>query len=220
MNTLNPIGNTATTLQDLLREHRADPLRQPVLESLGRVVHAIQINFPQNLFWDLDALAHSWFKQMRTAPHPEAWSANHEQQLIALQNLFGETTSIRFQYVHDFLYGYDWAKWVARDPAARKHVGPYDSEFLTSMRTRGQELLELIQHNDKKYHRLHNKKHRNPFPFSRTPAHERLLHRDLAASGDLPIAAWAPSTPPTWHRPYSKIREDRAIQLSIPAPSI
>ena len=64
--------------------------------------------------------------------------------LVDVQARYGARSAIRFRYVHDFIYGYDWARWVAREPETRTAIGPYDPVFLKRMRDRADELLELI----------------------------------------------------------------------------
>ena len=89
--------------------------------------------------------------------------------LVDVQARYGARSAIRFRYVHDFIYGYDWARWVAREPETRTAIGPYDPVFLQRMRHRADELLELIQTNDKNYPQLEQNISRNPFGFSREP---------------------------------------------------
>src|SRR5690606_29082988 len=80
--------------------------------ALRAIEAAAAAAFPGNIFWDLELLAASLLRSGEIAAQG--------RQIAELQALYGETTAIRFRYVHDFLYGYDWAKWVQREPASRK----------------------------------------------------------------------------------------------------
>ncbi|MCA9707587.1 MAG: aldo/keto reductase [Myxococcales bacterium] len=138
------------------------------------------------------------------------------EQIAALQDLFGQGTAIRFRYVHDFVYGFDWAKWVARDPAARASVGPFEPPFLAFMLERGHQLLQLIADGrDRKYPPLPDDRPRNPFGFSREPEAEIALHQSLAADGLLPVEAWRVDAQPRWDRPYAELRRQRALALGL-----
>jgi hypothetical protein len=123
---------------------------------------------------------------------------------------------LAFRYVHDFTYGFDWAKWVMHEPAERRGVGPFDPTFLAYLRSRGEELVTLIELDDEKYPKLPDGRSRNPFGFSREPAHEALLFTDLAARGLLPIRAWDVESEPVAERPFADLRFDRARQLGVP----
>jgi hypothetical protein len=115
------------------------------------------------------------------------------------------------------LYGFDWAKWVAREPQARSIVGPFDAEFLRGMHQRGSELLELIAQDSEKYPTLSPGRDRNPFRFARDPGAEETLHRDLAQQNLLPLKAWSLSGDPVWDRPYAELRSQRASDLGLAA---
>ena len=111
------------------------------------------------------------------------------------------------------MYGYDWAKWVARDPARRDWVGPFDQEFLRYSRRRAGELFELIQRDDTRYPRLHDGGFRNPFGFSRQPAAETALFEDLAHDRLIPVEAWRIGAEPSWDRPFADLRLKRAERI-------
>ena len=59
------------------------------------------------------------------------------------------------------------------------------------MQRRGDELLELIELDDGKYPTLDGDEPRNPFPFSREPADELRLHRELARRDLIPVPTWS-----------------------------
>lgn len=185
-------------------------MAEALAEGLVALADATIEHFPDNLFFDVDALAAGLLRGARDAGElTRAFDV-----VVKLHARFGCQTSIRFRYVHDFTYGFDWAKWVRRDPAARAAVGPFDPAFLEAMLVRGEELRALIAADDPKYPRLPDARPRNPFGFSRDPDDERRLHRALAAEGLLPIAAWTLDPTPIWDRPYAELRAARASELA------
>jgi hypothetical protein len=229
--TLAPDRERATSLTELFDREAFDPAphdlapHDPALDSdalradfghaLDRVARAMHDAFPENLFWDLDALAH---RLARTGREEGARAMIAQSALVAaMQHLFGRETPIAFQYTHDFVYGFDWAKWVRRDPSAHAHVGPFDACFLDSMWRRGHELLVLIANDDDEYPKLRGRRARNPFGFERDPEHERRIYRDLAERDLLPVRAWEPEPRGQWDRPFRELREERAKALGLPA---
>lgn len=178
-------------------------------EGFDRLARAVRESFPENLFWDFDRLAGV------LARAPEDAMRGAFDDLVQLHELFGRATAIRFRYVHDFLYGYDWAKWVARDPEARADLDPYSPAFFAAMLSRGRELLALIAEDDPKYHRLRGEGHRNPFGFSREPSAERALHRRLAARGAIPVEAWRVGGAARWDLDFYGMRERCAEELRL-----
>lgn len=176
---------------------------------------AMQRSFPDNLCCDLDLVAAQALRAARASVDPAAAVRERLARMSGLQRLYGEDTAIRFRYVHDFLYGFDWAKWVGRDPDLRQHVGPFDAVFLGHLERRAHELGLLIADDDAVYGRLEGEHSRNPFPFSREPADELRLHRDLAARGLVPVAAWDPDARPSWRRAFAALRIERAAALGL-----
>lgn len=212
---LNPRADGPTSLQALVERVPPEPLRAAFAVALEEIAAAQLYAFPGNLFWDLDALAASLARQACAHPSPRAHLFELAGHIARLQRLFGAETAIRFRYVHDFVYGYDWAKWVKRDPAARAHVGPFDAAFLVYSEKRAGELIELIANDDAKYGRLPDGEARNPFGFSREPEDEIRLFRDLAERDLLPIRAWETAPPLDWEPPYLALREERAAALGL-----
>jgi hypothetical protein len=129
--------------------------------------------------------------------------------------LYGQQSAIRFRYVHDFMYGFDWARWVRRDPAARKGVEPFGIEFLRQTESRGRDILTLIEADDGWYPRLANGVVRNPFPFSREPEDELPLYRLLAERGCVPVGAWRLDAQPDASRDFDALREGAARSLGL-----
>ncbi len=185
----------------------------PLRDALAEIESAAAAAFPDNIFWDAELLAASL---VRTGEAEGAAAlAALARQIAALHAAYGRSTAIRFRYVHDFLYGFDWAKWIRRDPAERADVGPFERPFVEHMEQRADELLRLIAEDDRTYPTLPEGQVRNPFPFSREPADEALLLRDLAARGLVPVEAWDPDAAPRWDRPWAEIRVERARALGI-----
>ena len=186
----------------------------PRAEALGRglvvIAEAVVEHFPGNLFWDLDLLAAAlWQQESATAMNAMT------DTIVRLQAGFGRHTTIRFRYAHDFLYGFDWCRWVARAPEARSAVGVYDARFLAYLEKRQQELIALIAEDDAKYPRLAGESARNPFGFSREPDDEARLHRALAAEDLVPAKAWDTGGTQDAMRPYARLREDMALRLGM-----
>lgn len=200
--------------------HRDDAVARALAEALATIGLAMQRAFPQNIFGDLELLAAALWGQALAADEAVALLRAQGRRIAELQALFGRGTPIRFRYVHDFVYGFDWAKWVAKDPTARAHVGPYDPVFLAFMERRGHELLELIAAGrDRKYPPLPDGRPRNPFGFSREPAAEIALHRELARTGLIPVEAWRVDARPQWDRPYAALRREVAERLGLALPA-
>jgi len=176
---------------------------------------AMRDSFPDNLCCDLELLVAHALRQARPDADPAAAIAEQFTRMSRLQRLYGEDTAIRFRYVHDFLYGFDWAKWVGRDPDLRAHVGPFDPVFLDHLERRAHELTRLISEDDAVYGQIDPEHSRNPFPFSREPADELRLHRALAARDLVPVAAWDPDARPTWRRAYAALRVEQAAALGL-----
>jgi hypothetical protein len=207
---LAPDRDRARTAAELARGFAAHPEAAALGAAIEQVSDALRENFPDNVFGDLDALAGSLARRA-DARAIEASAA----RIARLQRLYGASSSIRFRYAHDFLYGYDWARWWQRDPEARAEVGPFDDAFLGYLEERGRELLALIAADDAKYPTLRHARSRNPFPFRREPADERLLLEALAREGGVPVAAWERSPRLDAARPFSALREARARALGL-----
>ncbi|MEM9454886.1 MAG: ferrochelatase [Myxococcota bacterium] len=195
-----------------------DPAEPEVFaEGLITIAEAMRQAFPHNIFGDLEFLAASLWRGAHRAPEGAVLFLRDQcRRVAALQARFGRGTAIRFRYVHDFVYGFDWARWVERDPDARAEIEPFAPEFLAFMDRRGQQLLELIAGgHDRKYPPLTDGQPRNPFGFSREPDAEIALHRRLAAEGLLPVEAWRVDTRPRWDRPFAELRRQRAVALGL-----
>ena len=180
-------------------------------EALSRILAALHDHFPETIFWDVDFLASSLFQ----LPDPDTITEAADL-IVSLQQQYGRHSIIAFRYVHDFIYGFDWAKWIKKDPASRSTVRPFDLIFLRYLCTRGKELVELIHTDDEKYPKLPDGRPRNPFGFSREPAEEEQLHRHLASLDLIPLPAWQLDAHPRWEPPYQLRRQEVALELQIP----
>lgn len=192
---------------------RVSGLRAAVRSALAEIEVAVEAAFPANIFWDLESTAASLVRAGEGGGERALVALG--RRLAALQALYGQGTTIRFRYVHDFVYGFDWAKWVRREPEARAGVGPLDEPFLEHMERRAGELRRLIEEDDDTYPRLPEGQARNPFGFSREPEAESLLMRDLAGRGLVPVEAWELEARPVWDRPYADLRAERARELGL-----
>lgn len=213
--TLNPEGDRPTSLRSLAESLCSGPLQRSFATAIESVADAQLQAFPGNLFWDMDALAASLLRQARAHAEPAQHLARLAGHVARLQRLFGAETAIHFRYVHDFVYGYDWAKWVKREPETRGAIGPFDEAFLAYSERRAGELMALIGRDDRKYHQLPEGEARNPFGFSREPEDELRLFRDLAERELLPVRAWETDPPLDWEPPYLALREERAEALGL-----
>lgn len=176
--------------------------------ALVRIESAFRTHFPHNIFLDLDLLA----EHLAWKPRDEIVEAGDLIAELAAQ--FGGRP-IQFRYVHDFLYGFDWQKWVQAAPSEREHIGPFDAVFLRWLLCRAAQLRELIANDDAKYHPIGEDVHRNPFPFSRTTEDERRLYHVLAERGLLPVETYDRKGRARADQPFYKLREAVAEELQV-----
>lgn len=193
------------------------PLLQQIAQGFEPFLRAQIAHYPENIFADYDFL----FGYLAKCCQEDPTGGRAVQTLRRCTHLlaqFGNHTTIRFRYIHDFLYGYDWAKWVKKDRNKRCCTEPFSIEFLDAMAQRGDELKALIEANDRKYRQLApQERFRNPFLFSREPTQEQTLLGSLAADHLIPVPGWSASEPALWQLPYAEIRQKRSVELGIPA---
>ncbi|MGK4008066.1 ferrochelatase [Sorangium sp. So ce1036] len=178
--------------------------------ALGDMILAVLDNFPDNIFWDLDYLACCLW-QAGSAPAIRDLA----RRVVSLCQGFGNKSTLRFRYAHDFLYGYDWARWVTRKPEERAGVGPFDPAFLDHLDRRQAALLELVARNDRKYAPLSDREFRNPFTFTREPREETQLHHLLAQVDLIPLKAWRLDGERRWDLPFTDLRAQLAERLGL-----
>lgn len=208
----NPVATRLEVLgRGVLCDRTSEEVAIAFAQGLSEIVEAQVEQFPETIFWDMDFLAASLLRTPGGAAGIEALA----REIVLLQKQYGRNSVICFRYVHDFSYGFDWAKWVASAPEARAHIGPFDPEFIHYLRRRGEELVTLIAEDDKKYPKLPDGRPRNPFGFSREPDDERRLTLELASQGLIPVSTWRVDARPRWDRPYAEIREALAREIGL-----
>ena len=211
-------GRTAVTPLESLGRWAVDrgfSETERLAERLAELIRVQHDSFPDNIFWDCDLLVSQVVRGADREPRAAKQVDRVFDELSALHELYGRKTEIRFRYVHDFQYGFDWAKWIKKSPSERSDAAPFSLAFLRAIRDRGHELLDLIAANDAKYPPLESGKPRNPFPFSREPDDEYRLYRDLAAQSLIPVEAWNVDGAMDWQRPFASLREQRAAALGL-----
>ncbi len=213
--TLDPKRESATPLRVLV-DRLGEPSERPHLAAMAATVAEAQLeSFPENLFWDFDFYLASTHTEARDA----ADYANHLDQVttitVRLMRMYGHQSTIRFRYVHDFIYGFDWARWVTRSSEDRSRVGPFSLAFLKHSESRGRDILDLIEADDAHYPKLDDDQPRNPFPFHREPEAELRLYRWLAARDAIPVRAWCVQAEPDASRDFDALREQGARDLGL-----
>ncbi|MDH4283539.1 MAG: ferrochelatase [Myxococcales bacterium] len=213
--TLDPSRSAASSLTAIVST-LADPPTSPYLAAAAAAVAEAQLeSFPENLFWDFDFYLASIHRHALAAADYPSYLRNATDITVGLMRLYGQQSAIRFRYVHDFMYGFDWARWVRRDPEARSGVAPFGLDFLRQIESRGQGILTLIEAEDDWYPNLSEGASRNLFPFSREPEDERRLYRLLAERGCIPVQAWRLDAQPDASRDFDALREDAAESLGL-----
>ncbi len=213
--TLDPGRSSASPLSEVVSS-LADSSQSPHLAAAAAAVAEAQLeSFPENLFWDFDFYLASIHRRASTTPDYPGYLEQVTSLTVGLMRLYGQQSAIRFRYVHDFIYGFDWARWVRRDPDARTQVEPFGLAFLKQTESRGRDIITLIESDDDWYPRLTDGDIRNPFPFAREPEDELALYRLLARRGDVPVQAWRIDAVTDASRDFDALREDAAGSLGI-----
>ena len=182
------------------------------VDATTTVLHSLLEHFPGNLYWDLDFLLAALLEESEQPDELRERAA----AVARLQELFGCRSEIAFRYLHDFTYGFDWARWTARKPADRAGSGPFSATFLSHVERRGREIAAAIAAGDPRFPRLPQGEFRNPFPFSRIPRHEAQLLTDLAGRDLIPVYGWCTTARPRFDLPFAELREERARALGLP----
>jgi hypothetical protein len=217
---LNPHKSCATSfvaLGNLIAEKTCDPqLINSLIETLKRMLYSMLHNFPDNIFWDLDFFVNSMLKQALVAKDAAvSFLESFGDKIVLLMELFGKESEIRFRYLHDFTYGFDWAKWVQKETQTRALVEPFSLTFLDYLIAKGERILHRIRVGDDRYHQLGEKCYRNPFCFSREPKDEYRLLTHLAAKQLIPVPVWNWDAQPVWNKPFDQLREQLSLNLNI-----
>lgn len=217
---LNPNKSLITSFTELeaniIQQSSDVVLITAIRDTLIKILNASLYNFPENIFWDFDFIVSSMLKQALSAENEFDLLEHFGNKIVLLMNMFGKKSEIRFRYVHDFMYGFDWARWVQKKPHQRAHNEPFCLDFLDNLICRGEEILQRIKEDDSKYPQLSEHRYRNPFKFSREPDSEHRLLIYLAARECIPVAAWEWGAVGVWNKPFYKIREQASLKLNIP----
>lgn len=185
-------------------------------KTLENILQSILLNFPENIFWDFDFLVRSMLKQALAAEKgSDYFLKSFNDKIELLMVLFGNSSEIRFRYLHDFIYGFDWAKWVQKEPQTRTLIDPFSPTYLDYLLNRGQDILQLICIGDYKYHHISENSYRNPFYFSREPKDEIRLFTYLATQKLIPVVAWDWDVSPIWNKPFHSMRELISLELHL-----
>ncbi|GBE92573.1 hypothetical protein [Nostoc cycadae] len=217
---LNPQKQLITSfaeLENLIAEETTDiKLISNLQYTLECILDAQLKNFPGNIFWDCDFMVSSILRQaLAMGDDAIAFLKTFTNKMVVLSQLFGINQEIRFCYVHDFMYGFDWARWVQKEPQTRANVEPFSLIFLDYLLAKGQELIHRISLDQVTCYKLCDTGFRNPFPFSRKPEDEYRLLTYLASEGFIPVTAWNWHSQPVWNQPFQEIRQQLALQLNI-----
>ncbi len=134
---LNPNKYLITSFTQLeakvIQESSDVSLRTFLRDTLQRVLDALLYNFPENIFWDFDFIVSSILKQALLAENKLDLLENVGNKIVLLMDMFGRKSEIRFRYIHDFMYGFDWARWVQKKPHQRAHLEPFCLDFLDNL---------------------------------------------------------------------------------------
>ncbi|MBD2530449.1 hypothetical protein H6G97_13040 [Nostoc flagelliforme FACHB-838] len=206
-----------TELENLIVEQNTDfQIITAIQETLENIVRTQLQNFPENIFWDFDFLVSSMLRQALTADEGAIpFLKVFGEKMICLTKMFGNKTDIRFRYVHDFIYGFEWARWVQKEPQNRAHVEPFSLVFFDYLLAKGKELLQRINHGQVVSYKLCETGYRNPFTFSREPEDEYRLLTCLAEEQLIPVAVWNWNASPVWNKPFQEMRQQLALKLNI-----
>ncbi|MEH2389024.1 MAG: hypothetical protein V7K14_25280 [Nostoc sp.] len=206
-----------TELGNLITEQNPDiQLLTTLQETLECIVYTQLQNFPENIFWDFDFLVSSMLRQALVADEGAIpFLTVFGEKMVSLTEMFGNKTEMRFRYVHDFMYGFDWARWVQKEPHKRAHIEPFSLVFLDYLLVKGKELLQRINHGQITSYKLCDTGYRNPFTFSREPKDEYRLLTYLAEEQLIPVAVWNWNASPVWNKPFQEMRQQLALKLDI-----
>jgi hypothetical protein len=184
-------------------------------DTLQKILESLLHNFPENIFWDFDCIVSSMLEQALSSDAPVDVLEDFGKEIVLLMDMFGRESEIRFRYIHDFMYGFDWARWVKKKPEQRANSQPFCIHFLDDLLCKGEEILQCIKKDDLKYPQISKKRYRNPFCFSREPKDESTLLTYLAARECIPVPAWEWNAVGVWNKSFSQIREEASLKLNI-----
>jgi hypothetical protein len=206
-----------TELENLVLETTSNlDILASLRDSLSVIVYVQLQNFPGNIFWDFDFMVSSMLRQALVADEGAVdFLESFANKMTLLTDLFGSHQEIRFRYIHDFIYGFEWARWVQKEPQTRAHIEPFSLVFLDYLLMKGQDILQHINIEKSTSYQLCDTGFRNPFTFSREPEDEYRLLTHLAAKELIPVVAWNWNASPVWNKPFQEMRQELALKLNI-----
>jgi hypothetical protein len=218
--TLNPQKRFMTSfveLGNLITEATTDSqIITTVINTLEIIVSAQMRNFPDNIFWDFDFMVSGMLRQaLAEKDGAIAYLEKFADKMVSLNEIFGIQGEIKFRYVHDFIYGFDWARWVQRNLKTLGYVEPFSLVILDYLLNRSDEIALRIHQNHCQHYKLCVKGYRNAFGFSREPENEYRLLTNLAQKRLIPVPAWSWYGVPTWNQPFDNLRQEVALELNI-----
>ncbi len=215
LNPKQPLVNSFEEIETNLKSLSLSEAQMKILAfQLERILISVFHHFPENIFWDFDFLIHRLAKNSLVSKDYNVGLNIYTNKLIAIFEIFGAHSPIKFRYIHDFVYGFDWLKWMLEKRTPTETEDPFGLDFLNYIHNRGLELVSLIQKNDTNYPDLEGI-YRNPFLFVRSTDEEICLHQDLSESGKIPIEAWNVFAIPKHDLNYSQFRLERSKELGI-----
>ncbi|MBF2064119.1 MAG: hypothetical protein IGS39_06805 [Calothrix sp. C42_A2020_038] len=217
---LNPNKNLITSFRELgnivLERVNDSDLVECIFKTLEYILNAQLSNFPENIFWDYDFMIHEIIEQAISAKEEAiTFLESFAKKLVELMEMFGCSNEIRFRYVHDFTYGFDWARWVKKDPVNRANIRPFNVIFLDYLLNKGKEILQKISVDDIRYRHISERSYRNPFRFPRDPKDEYRLLTYLAGYQLIPVATWNWNGGAVWDKPFDQLREQASMKLFV-----
>ncbi|GBF49660.1 hypothetical protein LPTSP4_11760 [Leptospira ryugenii] len=189
--------------------------KETIQECFSQIIFTAMEHFPENIFWDFDFVFYQMLVDSNKSEQGvKGYWIEFSKRIGDIFCTFGIQSKIKFRYIHDWLYGYDWLKWTLEKKREAEDPSPLGIPFLSYIRDRGLGLLELIDRDDRNYPDLGGV-FRNPFFFSRSKEEEILLHTSLSSSAYIPIEAWKSKAFPRCDRNYSLLRLERAKELNL-----
>lgn len=218
--TLNPQNKSITSFVELgnliTKETKDSQIITTLINTLEIIVCAQLRNFPKNIFWDFDFMVSGILRQaLADQDGAIAFLDKFAQKMVSLTELFGIQSEIKFRYVHDFIYGFEWARWVQKAPEKRVTVEPFSLTFIDYLLDKSEELTQRIRQGRCPDYKLCAEGFRNPFSFSRAPKDEYLLFTHLAKERLIPVPAWSWNAVPIWNQSFGDLREELALKLNI-----
>ena len=192
---VHPERSHARSFYELARafnEAGTSPETQAAIEDLiVALASDIPRHFPENIFWDFDclcgAIASCAASASISAPNYILEATDILRELL---KMFGLHSSIRFRYMHDFIYGYDFEQWEPESSLPFAEKQDFSISFLQAMLKKGRAMERCAARNGAAYPQLAEGRYRNTFSFCREPDSERLLFSHLVRQGLLPLEGW------------------------------